>query len=265
MLSQAEVVSNVKPTSLCLVGWRCCKPISMDEIIIALQISEESQEYVCLPRLFLWFIFTYCFSHNFYLQSSSLKNGRDKMVNPNRSIWGVKNLASTTFQSSSLCNRPREPLMTSHNRPRCEVVGKSPGKRVYQRSLRTRWPNSLNLHGKRVQTSFELCQQFWQYIWTQCGGIFKFILAGSTWLDKLRDLKSAPHWVQNLISRCVPSQTEVWLSCSQWSLVCIHKNFNRLLFRSEYAQDLSARGFPHEIVSSLYLPTFYWHLLTRWN
>ena len=31
----------------------------MDEIIIALQISEESQEYVCLPRLFLWFIFTY--------------------------------------------------------------------------------------------------------------------------------------------------------------------------------------------------------------
>ena len=106
---------------------------------------------------------------------------------------------------------------------------------------------------------------FWQQIWAQCGGIFKFILAGSTWLDKLRDLKNAPHWVQNLISRCVPSQTEVWLSCSQWSLVCIHKNFNRLLFRSEYAQDLSARGFPHEIVSSLYLPTFYWHLLTRWN
>ena len=37
------------------------------------------------------------------------------------------------------------------------------------------------------------------WYWTQCGEIFKFILAAATWLDKLRDLKSAPHWVQNLI------------------------------------------------------------------
>ena len=66
---------------------------------------------------------------------------------------------------------------------------------------------------------------------------FKFVLAAATWeelfvclslpslpmMPSNSDLKSAPHWVQNmigsgpnlLIPKCVPSKTGVWLSLSQ--------------------------------------------------
>ena len=89
----------------------------------------------CSPRLFkavFIYIFAQAFPMVFYLQLLSLKSGRSKMVNCNRSIWG-DNLAPPTFQSSRLWNKPREPLMTSDNTQRSEVKwGKSLSKHMYK-------------------------------------------------------------------------------------------------------------------------------------
>ena len=71
-----------------------------------------------------WYLHIWpCFSYGLYLQFLSLKNGRGKMVSPKRRIWGVDHFDPPTFLSSRLSNRPKEPSMTSDNRPICEVLG----------------------------------------------------------------------------------------------------------------------------------------------
>ena len=82
------------------------------------RISHLGYTHVCLGFYHGFYLFIgACFSSGLYLQLLILKNGRGIMVNP-PIIRGVDHLAPPTFPSSKFCNRPREPLMTSHNRPR---------------------------------------------------------------------------------------------------------------------------------------------------
>ena len=92
--------------------------LTSGSVTIPPETNLASYTHVCLGFYHgFYLLIGACFSSGLYLQLLILKNGRGIMVNP-PIIRGVDHLAPPTFPSSKFCNRPREPLMTSHNRPR---------------------------------------------------------------------------------------------------------------------------------------------------